>query len=72
MLILNISFFFASYLAEADPGPPELLNREVIGAFKTKEETKEQKGKYTTVVAVLLVIAFVAPMVQYYWYVRDD
>lgn len=65
-------YVIPSESVETDPGPPDMSTREVIGAFKTKEETKEQKGKYSTVVAVLLVAAFVLPMVQYYWYVRDD
>lgn len=38
--------------------------------FKTKEETEEKRGQFTTVVGGLLVIAFVVPMAQYYAYVK--
>lgn len=29
-------------------------------------------GKYTALLAVLVVGSFVIPMAQYFWYVRDD
>jgi hypothetical protein len=29
-------------------------------------------GKYTALLAVLIVGSFVIPMAQYFWYVRDD
>ncbi|KAL3699318.1 hypothetical protein R1sor_017340 [Riccia sorocarpa] len=37
--------------------------------FKTKQETDEKRGQFSTVVGGLLVIAFVVPMAQYYAYV---
>lgn len=37
--------------------------------FKTREQTEEKRGQFTTVVGGLLVIAFVVPMAQYYAYV---
>lgn len=40
--------------------------------FKAKTETKTKKGKYTALLAVLVVGSFVIPMAQYFWYVRDD
>lgn len=29
-------------------------------------------GKYTSILAVLIVGSFVIPMAQYFWYVKDD
>lgn len=29
-------------------------------------------GKYTALIAVLVVGSFVIPMAQYFWYVKDD
>eukprot|EP00594_Rhizosolenia_setigera_P009815 CAMPEP_0178954944 /NCGR_PEP_ID=MMETSP0789-20121207/9304_1 /TAXON_ID=3005 /ORGANISM="Rhizosolenia setigera, Strain CCMP 1694" /LENGTH=174 /DNA_ID=CAMNT_0020636467 /DNA_START=45 /DNA_END=569 /DNA_ORIENTATION=- len=40
--------------------------------FKPAAETKKKKGKYTALLAVLVVGSFVIPMAQYFWYVRDD
>mmetsp|Transcript_12408 Transcript_12408/g.14955 ORF Transcript_12408/g.14955 Transcript_12408/m.14955 type:complete len:166 (-) Transcript_12408:97-594(-) len=40
--------------------------------FKAAKETKSKKGKYTALLAVLIVGSFVIPMAQYFWYVRDD
>ncbi|CAB9515959.1 expressed unknown protein [Seminavis robusta] len=40
--------------------------------FKDAKETKSKKGKYTALLAVLVVGSFVIPMAQYFWYVRDD
>lgn len=40
--------------------------------FKSAKETKSKKGKYTALLAVLIVGSFIIPMAQYFWYVRDD
>mmetsp|Transcript_13048 Transcript_13048/g.27083 ORF Transcript_13048/g.27083 Transcript_13048/m.27083 type:complete len:133 (+) Transcript_13048:308-706(+) len=40
--------------------------------FKSASETKSKKGKYTALLAVLIVGSFIIPMAQYFWYVRDD
>jgi len=29
-------------------------------------------GKYTAILAILIVGSFIVPMAQYFWYVRDD
>jgi len=29
-------------------------------------------GKYTAILAILIVGSFIIPMAQYFWYVRDD
>lgn len=55
-----------------DPGPPVIKNTEVVQTFKSKQETTNDRGKYIKVVGGILVIAFVAPLIQTYWYVRDD
>eukprot|EP00536_Pseudo-nitzschia_multiseries_P002913 jgi/Psemu1/284060/fgenesh1_pg.41_\ len=40
--------------------------------FKSAKETKSKKGKYTAILAILVVGSFIIPMAQYFWYVRDD
>ena len=30
------------------------------------------EGKYTALIAVLVVGSFIIPMAQYFWYVKDD
>mmetsp|Transcript_92368 Transcript_92368/g.265711 ORF Transcript_92368/g.265711 Transcript_92368/m.265711 type:complete len:162 (+) Transcript_92368:57-542(+) len=40
--------------------------------FKDASETKSKKGKYTAILAILIVGSFIVPMAQYFWYVRDD
>lgn len=55
-----------------DPGPPDLTSREAMKSYKTKKETSSERGKYTKIVGAVLVIAFVAPLVQTYWFVKDD
>jgi hypothetical protein len=53
-----------------DPGAPQVADTKRVSNFKTKEETADKRGQFTTVVGGLLVIAFVVPMVQYFGYVR--
>ena len=40
--------------------------------FKEAKETKSKKGKYTALLAVLVMGSFIIPMAQYFWYVKDD
>ncbi|XP_002988324.2 UPF0603 protein Os05g0401100, chloroplastic [Selaginella moellendorffii] len=53
-----------------DPGGPKFQENKRESNFKTKKETEEKRGQFTTVVVGLLVIAFVVPMLQYFAYVR--
>lgn len=57
---------------EEDPGAPKTKLNEVVQNYKTKKETKSERGKYITVVVTVLVISVVAPLIQTFWYVRDD
>lgn len=57
---------------DADPGPPKTAAAESQANYKTKSETKSDRSKYIKVVGGVLVISIVAPLVQTYWYVRDD
>lgn len=57
---------------EADPGAPDDSTKEVSQTYKTKEETKGNRDKYIKIVGGVLVIAIIAPLIQTYWYVRDD
>uniref|UniRef100_A0A7S2CEE7 Uncharacterized protein n=1 Tax=Florenciella parvula TaxID=236787 RepID=A0A7S2CEE7_9STRA len=40
--------------------------------FKSAKATKKGKNKYVAVLGVLLVGSFLIPMLQYFWYVRED
>lgn len=57
---------------EQDPGPPVLKQTEVVQNFKTKQETKQGRDKYVKVVGAVLLISIIAPLLQTYWYVKDD
>lgn len=71
--VLEVSNRLIPLLAgEKDPGPPDMTTREVSQTYKTKAETSNQRQKYITVVAAILIISVVAPLLQTYWYVRDD
>ncbi|KAJ7540054.1 hypothetical protein O6H91_05G017700 [Diphasiastrum complanatum] len=52
-----------------DPGGPKFQENKRESNFRTRQETEEKRGQFTTVVGGLLVIAFVVPMAQYYAYV---
>lgn len=71
--VLEVSNRLIPVLAgEQDPGPPDLSAREVVQTYKTKSETSKERNKYVTVVVVILVVSVIAPLLQTYWYVRDD
>ena len=40
--------------------------------YKSEEETKDKKGVYTTVVVGLIAVAFIAPMVQFFYYTGGE
>ena len=52
-----------------DVGGPRFEENKRVSNFKTKAETSDKRGQFTTVVGGLLVIAFVVPMLQYFAYV---
>lgn len=52
-----------------DTGGPQSKEYKRESNFKSREETDEKRGQFTTLVGGLLVIAFVVPMAQYYAYV---
>jgi len=54
-----------------DPGPPVRKDKDLSSNFKTREETLEERSKFTGIVGALLVIAFIVPMVQFYAYTRE-
>ena len=42
------------------------------GTFKSAAQVKDKKGIYTAIVGGLVVVAFVAPMVQFWFYTGGD
>lgn len=57
---------------ESDPGAPNMQAKEAGQNFKNKQETKNDRDKYIKVVGGVLLISVLAPLIQTYWYVRDD
>jgi uncharacterized membrane protein YgcG len=58
---------------KGDPGPPSKNQNDTNSSnFKSAKKTEEQRSKYIAIIVILLVIAFVVPMVQFYWYVKDE
>jgi len=55
-----------------DPGPPKGDAGKAGRSYKTKEETDAKKTNFSAAVIGLLVISVVAPMLQYFAYVKDD
>jgi len=55
---------------DIDLTPQTVDNAE--SSFKSAKETKSKKGKYTAILAILIVGSFIIPMAQYFWYVKDD
>ncbi|GKY93139.1 hypothetical protein MPSEU_000281900 [Mayamaea pseudoterrestris] len=51
---------------------PEQKYDDARSTYKAAKETKSNKGKYTAILAILIVGSFIVPMAQYFWYVRDD
>ena len=45
---------------------------QVESTYKTEEETQDKKITYTTVVGGLIAVAFIAPMVQFFYYTGGE
>lgn len=57
---------------KGDPGAPTTTQASNSSNFKSAKATEEKRSKYVAIIIVLLVIAFVIPMVQFFWYVKDE
>jgi uncharacterized membrane protein YgcG len=57
---------------KGDPGAPSLNQASNSSNFKSAKATEEKRSKYVAIIIILLVIAFVIPMVQFFWYVKED
>ena len=44
----------------------------VQGTYKTADDTEENRDVYQTIVGGLIVIAFVVPMVQFFYYTAGE
>ncbi|KAG8466359.1 hypothetical protein KFE25_002115 [Diacronema lutheri] len=61
------------FLEERAAAPQQTqYETQVKGTFKDKDVTEKGKFKYSTVVVGLLVISFVAPMAQFFYYVKEE
>jgi uncharacterized membrane protein YgcG len=57
---------------KGDPGPPSINRVNDSSNFKSAKVTEERRSKYVAIIIILLVIAFVVPMVQFFYYVKDE
>lgn len=57
---------------KGDPGPPQINRENIDSNFKSAKNTEEQRTKYIAIIVILLIIAFVVPMVQFFFYVKDE
>ena len=51
---------------------PSRYESQTEGTFKSADQVKDKKGIYTAIVGGLIVVAFVAPMVQFWFYTGGD
>jgi len=57
---------------KGDTGPPSLNRSNDSSNFKSAKVTEERRSKYVAIIIILLVIAFLVPMVQFFYYVKDE
>jgi uncharacterized membrane protein YgcG len=57
---------------KGDPGAPNLTRESNASNYKTAKNTEQKRSKYVAIIVVLLIIAFVVPMVQFFYYVKDE
>lgn len=50
----------------------QTYDADTTGTFKGEEEVRDKKNVYTTIVVGLVAIAFIAPMVQFFYYTGGD
>jgi len=59
-------------LEKGDIGAPSFKLSSTSSNFKTAKKTEESRSKYIAIIAILLIIAFVVPMIQFFYYVKDE
>jgi len=59
-------------LEKGDPGSPSISRLNNSSNFKSAKKTEESRSKYIAIIAILLIIAFVVPMIQFFYYVKDE
>jgi uncharacterized protein len=59
-------------LGKGDPGSPSINRLNNTSNFKSAKKTEESRSKYIAIISILLIIAFVVPMVQFFYYVKDE
>jgi len=70
---IDVSNRLVSILTKkGDPGPPSMNRVNDSSNFKSAKVTEEKRSKYVAIIIILLVIAFVVPMVQFFYYVKDE
>jgi len=70
---LDVSNRLISILSnKGDPGPPVINRGDSSSNFKSAKNTEEQRSKYIAIIVILLIIAFVVPMFQFFFYVKDE
>jgi len=70
---IDVSNRLVSILSnKADPGAPISNLEDNSSKFKSAKATEQKRSKYVAIIIVLLIIAFVVPMVQFFYYVKDE
>mmetsp|Transcript_28598 Transcript_28598/g.68319 ORF Transcript_28598/g.68319 Transcript_28598/m.68319 type:complete len:265 (-) Transcript_28598:596-1390(-) len=70
---IDVSNRLVSILSnKGDPGPPISNLEDNSSKFKSAKATEQKRSKYVAIIIVLLIIAFVVPMVQFFYYVKDE
>jgi len=59
-------------LGKGDPGSPSINRLNNSSNFKSAKKTEESRSKYIAIISILLIIAFVVPMFQFFYYVKDE
>ena len=71
-VVSSVERLDAKLRGNAVPEAPKRNDTTRLRTYKTKEETDKTKKVTATVVATLLLIAFIVPMLQYYGYTARD
>jgi len=70
---IDVSNRLVSILSnKGDPGAPVSNREDNSSKFKSAKATEQKRSKYVAIIIVLLIIAFVVPMVQFFYYVKDE
>ena len=71
-ILVHLAMFALCKTGQKDPGAPMRAAEGKTRTYKTKSETEDKKGIFSTIVLVLLGISVVVPMLQYWGYTSKE